>query len=115
MEAVVEHIPVYVVKMTRLEAARNLVDPRELQSQLRALLDPDGNGAEPRVIEGKGIPLALPSGQERQPKRRKHRKLKAAKRQRGEKVQCPYCERRIADFRMNTHIAAKHPGVSTDD
>ncbi len=41
MDAEIQNIPVYVVRMTRLEAARTLVDAKDLQMQLRTLLRPE--------------------------------------------------------------------------
>jgi len=48
MEAVIEHQPWYVLRLTRLEAAQALVNPHTLQERLRDLLKPgesaDGGG-----------------------------------------------------------------------
>lgn len=41
MNATTEIETLYVVKMTRLEAARALVQPTELQTAIRSMLTPD--------------------------------------------------------------------------
>jgi len=52
---------VYVARMTRLEAARTLVDPKELLQALRARLS--SNGSEDEIIEGQAVTRALPAGE----------------------------------------------------
>ncbi len=116
METNIEMNPVYCVRLTRVEAARALVDPKAVQVALRDLLSPDGAEKVVQAISAVanghrdgGTVKALPAG----PAQRKTRRVALAHKKGGPrpgvKQQCKYCDRKIAPWRMSTHVAAYHP------
>ncbi len=101
----------YVVRMTRLEAARTLVAPEELQKQLRARLQTDT--AEAEIIDGKTVTPALTAG------RNGHsagtdtpatRKAMRKYRQSTKRTACPQCGKPFK--RLALHITKAHPSAA---
>ncbi len=116
METQVEMNPVYVLRLTRLEAAKLLVDPKEAQVAVRAMLSPDGGPekivqAITAVANGDNVPRvkALPAGPVKRPAPRVVPRNKHTGPKPGVKAQCKYCARQIAPWRMSTHVAGAHP------
>lgn len=108
MEITTEIETKYVVKLTRLEAARFLVDPKEVQAEVRTLLRP---GDDPEIVTpAKELPkpraLAIAS-------RASHslpstRKAMRQLRHDGRRVACPQCGKMMYRRGLNVHIARKH-------
>jgi len=101
---------VYVARMTRLEAARTLVDPKELLQALRARLG--SNGSEDEIIEGQAVTRALPAGETKPSThvKRAMKKLgKASKR-----VACPHCDNKFLPRGLNKHIGNAHPDAARE-
>ncbi len=104
----------FVIRMTRLEAARTLVAPAKLLSDLRERLSAEPSDSEtidgtvPQQIAGPSInqPLLIAGGGGRSPLVRKAlQKLRKGSR----KSICPHCGRRFRG--LNVHIVKSHPGV----
>ncbi len=106
----------FVIRMTRLEAARTLVAPAKLLSDLRERLSAepsDGDGVDstqsvPQQIAGSAInqPLLTAGGGGRSSTVRKAlQKLRKGSR----KSACPHCG--VKFRKLNIHIARAHPGV----
>ncbi len=102
---------ILVVRMTRLEAARTLVTPCELQDALRAQLANESPDPQ-TILDGKIITPALTAGHNGHDdiatpttakKMRAYRK--ATKR-----VACPHCSKSFKAQGLNTHIARAHKG-----
>jgi len=91
---------VYVARMTRLEAARTLVDPKELLQALRARLG--SNGSEDEIIEGQAVTRALPAGK---PRRSAHVRRAMKKLGNGKRVKCPHCDRDVTLSISDTEIS----------
>lgn len=108
MEITTEIETKYVVKLTRLEAARFLVDPKEVQAEVRTLLRP---GDDPETVTpAKELPkprtlaLASRSSHELPSTRKAMRKLRHDARC----VSCPQCGRMMYRRGLNVHIARAH-------
>ncbi len=114
IECSVEMIPIYVLRMTRLQACQMLVDPKDAQIAVRGMVRPDIAAESLGQLSGSG-PKALPAGRL---VRKRHRRPNshhyvALHRKKGgptpgQKEQCKYCDRKIAPWRMSTHVAANH-------
>lgn len=115
MDTLIENVPIYVVRMSRLEAARTLADPHDLQVQLRALLRPDSETGG--AIEGKVVVPALTAGRNGHGEpatplvRKKMKQLHAS----GRRVKCPYCDKPTIKRGLNVHIAHMHPDQARVD
>jgi hypothetical protein len=101
---------IYVVRMTRLDAAKVLVSPRELQEMLRGRLQTDAEAAEAQMIDGQTVTPRLPAGRDGRSKgedlpatRRAMRKYRATAR----RSSCPHCGK--AFKRLGLHLVKAHP------
>lgn len=108
MEITTEIEAKYVVKMTRLEAARFLVDPKEVQAEVRTLLRP---GDDPEIVtpakelpKSRTLALAPRSSHSLPSTRKAMRKLRHDAR----RVACPQCGKMLYRRGLNVHIARKH-------
>lgn len=107
MDVITEIETKYVVRLSRLEAARFLVDPKDVQGKLLDLLQP-GNEKTEALSEGP-VPTRLritaPKPSDHLPAtRRAMRRL----RQVTQRVSCPHCGARCAKRGLGVHIARKH-------
>lgn len=106
MEAITQIETFYVLRLTRLESARMLVDPKEAQTAIRALLQPGDETEQTEMraaLSGNGHrPRALPAPSTATKKAM--RKLIAG----SKRVACPECGERFLARGINSHIARKH-------
>ena len=100
---------IYVARMTRLEAARTLVDPKEFLQALRARLS--SNGSEDEIIEGQAVTRALPAGK---PRRSAHVRRAMKKLGNGKRVKCPHCDNKFLPRGLNKHIGNAHPDAARE-
>jgi len=102
---------IYVARMTRLEAARTLVDPKELLMALRARLSGNGSDGDADVVDGEVAVRALPAGK---PRRSAHVRRAMKKLGNGKRVKCPHCDNKFLPRGLNKHIGNAHPGAARE-
>ncbi len=103
----IEFERIVVTRLSRLEAARLLVDPKEFQSLLRQSLDLDEEAG--RVIEGAAVVRALPAGAiNRSSSSPRVKKIMRKFRQGSRRLPCPHCEKTFKPGGLNIHLALMH-------
>ena len=106
MNALTEIETLYVLKLTRLEAARALCDPKELQVALRGILSPADETGEPKPElprNGHGAQSkALLPGALLPTTKKLMRKFK----KQGQRKPCPHCGK--AFKRLGLHLVKAH-------